>query len=88
VNFKLVASSRSRFFRGRPHFSDRTKLRSTNHRFGITAQLCSSLHLAICIYAQYFTDCQCERPVHVITVNQNTSSLRKTWPPARHFCKQ
>lgn len=39
---------RSQLFHNRRLFSCLAKLRSTTHRQGITANLCSSLRLAIC----------------------------------------
>ena len=48
TNCRLVLSQRSQFFHNLLFFSSHAKLRSTTQRLGITANLCSSLRLAIC----------------------------------------
>jgi hypothetical protein len=46
MNCRLVLSLRSQFFHNRLFFSNQPKLRSTTQRWGMTANVCSSLRLA------------------------------------------
>ena len=48
MNCRLVSSFLSQFLHSRLFLSNQEKLRSTTQRLGITANLCSSLRLAIC----------------------------------------